>query len=77
MPVTRGELQLTNKLKCSIVSFCIIIGYCVQIANNTASQAEINSIAIVNGKWHSPLPSLLSAQGGAAFGEVYIVYYND
>ena len=44
--------------------------------NNTASQAEINSIVIVNGEWRPRLPSLLSAQGGAAIGEVHNISYN-
>ena len=48
-----------------------IVGYVIQVTNNTPDMAEIRDLRVQPGGWWQPrLPMLLSGQGGAAYGEV-------
>ena len=51
-------------------------GFLIDITNNTPDMAEIQDLQLECQGWWSPrLPSLLSGQGGAAFGEVYKIMF--
>ena len=54
--------------------FNFFIGFLIQITNNTPDMAEIRDLKVETGGWWQPrLPMLLSGQGGAAYGEVYMI----
>ena len=49
----------------------ILIGFLIQVTNNTPDMAEIRDLRVQpRGWWQPRLPMLLSGQGGAAYGEV-------
>ena len=56
--------------------FFVYAGFVIDITNNTPDMAEIQDVQLECQGWWSPrLPSLLSGQGGAAFGEVHKIMF--
>ena len=61
---------------CTNCLFFIYEGFLIDITNNTPDMAEIQDLQLAPREWWSPrLPTLLSGQGGAAFGEVHKIMF--